>query len=184
MEQLSRDPRAETIKSVTLADLQFGSHSRFDGLKALARMALMLWGALSFGAAAGIAAYYLVGSSPGPILVSEAEDQEPAPAGMLASFTEIPPPADELDRGADAGLRAPIIEARLPRPRPGEPLVTGSIGRRAPTKARGRFLDPCEALNKLGVGFPFRFRCYEDHVYAPPPRRYRPPRHEGVYVVR
>ena len=61
---------APAIRSVSLADLEFDRPTRFDWLKGLARTALMLWGALSFGAAAGTAAYYFAGTSD-PILVSQ-----------------------------------------------------------------------------------------------------------------
>jgi hypothetical protein len=211
MDAISRQPReAETIKSVTLADLEFGRPSPFDQLKGLARMALMLWGALSFGAAAGTAVYYFAGTSGGPLLLSQAQtaSAKPVPAAKAvaaaklvaaakpsasaaperdASLLEIPPHLVEyVGPEGDRTLQAQsIIEARLPRPRPDEPFYTGSIG--APRVAHARRIGPCETIARLGGRFIFGMRCQQEtRYYAPPPpsRYYSPAPYQPPTVVR
>jgi hypothetical protein len=178
MQAIVRPPlRAETIKSVSLADLEFGRPSPFDKFAGLAKMALMLWGALSFGAAAGTAAYFVAGSTE-PILVSERKVEKPkdleAPAApeRVAAIAEAEPSIKEyVDSGEPQVLNIPepvVVEARLPRPRPDEPIITGSIER--PRAARNRYATPCDALARLGARFAISIRCHrEARVYAPPP---------------
>jgi hypothetical protein len=61
-----------------------------------------------------------------------------------------------------------IVEARLPRPRPDEPIITGSIER--PRATRNRYASPCDALARIGARFSIAIRCHrEARVYAPPP---------------
>ena len=65
------------------------------------------------------------------------------------------------------------LAARLPRPRPDEPVVTGSIARAGQDHAAAythyRRADPCEAWNSLGM--PLRFRCVRETRVEP---RYYP----------
>jgi hypothetical protein len=184
-----RPREAETIKSVTLADLQFGRPRPFDRVAALAKMALMLWGALTFGGAAGTAAYYYAGSGE-PVLVSQRsaiEVPSPEPERDVA-LAEIPPHLSDYvgAKGDEALEPAPIVEARMPRPRPDEPVFTGSIER--PRERHARYVDPCEALDAIGARFVFGMRCRrETQAYAPPPpppRYYYPAPYQRPYVVR
>ena len=141
MNAILRQPqRAETIKSVTLADLQFDRPLAFDRLKSLARTALMLWGALAFGAAAGTAAYFVAGTGE-PILVARASTEAPASEApretneTTVALAEIPPHLSEFvgkfEANAGEALPDPVVEARMPRPRPDEPVYTGSWSARA-----------------------------------------------------
>jgi hypothetical protein len=192
MDVISYQPReAETIKSVTLADLQFGRPSPYDRIAGLAKMALMLWGALTFGAAAGTAAYYFAGASGEPLLITERKIETPPQAKpATVAVAEIPPPANaDVASNVEEEIEpAPIVEARMPRPRPDEPVFTGSVER--PRQARSRHIDPCEALDAIGARFIFGMRCQrEARVYAPapppPPRYYyQPAPYQPPYVVR
>lgn len=191
MDVVAYRPReAETIKSVTLADLQFGHPSPFDRIAGLAKTVLMLWGALTFGAGMGTAAYYFAGSAGEPVLVSqkEVEPAAEAPASEM-QVAEIPAPANIDVAPKVEDVPAPIVDARLPRPRPDEPIFTGSIER--PRQARSRAIDPCEALDAIGARFIFGKRCRrEARVYAPPPPPPRvyyyqaPAPYQPPYVVR
>jgi hypothetical protein len=103
-------------------------------------------------------------------------------------IVEIPPPPDLDDSlpdlAADVQLQSellmesePLIVARLPRARPDEPIITGSIGR-GDSYAPAPAYDPCEILQRLGAPFPVR--CFQDSRGAPPPYPtyqpdYRPP---------
>ncbi len=182
------------VTSVSFADLEFDRPSRFDWLKSLGRTALMLWGALSFGAAAGTAAYYFTGSGGEPILVSQ---QKKAATETLATAVETDPTlaqlpphlSDYVAPPADPSLATRfVVEARLPRPRPDEPVYTGSIEPMPPPRvARSRFADPCEAFARFGARFLFGMRCrQETRVDAPPPppRNYYPQPYQAPYVVR
>ena len=192
----------ETIKSVTLADLQFGRPSPFDRIAGFAKTALILWGALSFGAATGIALYYIAGVAGGPVLVSETQAADAIVAEAVderdASLAEIPPHlADYIDSKADDVVEpsAPAVAARLPRPRPDEPVITGSIepvkDARAeyiePQDARPQYAGPCEALQALGARFIFGLRCdRQTRAYqpAPQPLSYYPTPYQPPRVVR
>jgi hypothetical protein len=164
MDVISRQAHdVETIKSVSLADLQFGAPSRFDRIIEVARTALVLWGALTFGAVAGTAVYYFAGATAEPArapqeIVADAVAVEPealepavaetAPIATVA-LAEVPPhladyiaPTNE-ERLAQAPAPMPtarpepptIAEARLPRARPDEPVITGSIARAPASEA-------------------------------------------------
>jgi hypothetical protein len=166
------------------------------------RIAVTAWGVISLGAVSGVAYYYLSGEPDAALLVS----QEPLP---LAIADEAEPAAavaqPEPERVAVAGDRAPSAEAvfapaafpelsglepspltadaRLPRPRPDEPIITGSLGppRYDPDyvpKHRRRIGNPCTTLRNLGAPI----RCgNQARVYSPPPvpeyfpRPYQPP---------
>jgi len=160
MDVISRQAHdVETVKSVSLADLQFGAPSRFDRIIEVARTALVLWGALTFGAAAGTAVYYFAGATAESARASEEivanaavvepEDVEPTAVVPVpiatAALAEVPPHlADYIapkteEPLAQASAPKPtarpepptIAEARLPRARPDEPVITGSIARPA-----------------------------------------------------
>ena len=120
--------------------MQFGRPSPFDRIAGLAKTVLMLWGALTFGAAAGTAAYYFAGTG-GPVLVSQMRSGSSNHAPVAArdvALAEIPPHLRDYVATSAEEEPAPIVEARLPRPRPDEPVVTGSIERRASPRRRAR----------------------------------------------
>ena len=214
----------ETVRSLTLAEYvsppsaryQPAQRSFFGRVAALVKTALIAWAVISFGAIAGVGAYYLNDGSDTPLLVSESRSKPtrlaaavavpaaahakvaaaPVIAPPAATPTSAAPPRDRLAALVDYSsaslyappdgltqalmLRAPapIAAARLPRPRPDEPIYTGSI--RAPAydrpsagpRRRVRF-DPCAALRNLGAPFLFGNRCgHYTRVYPPPPRQF------------
>ena len=93
---------------------------------------------------------------------------DPSPLiGPLSS----PEPGEALTLKTSAPI---VAAARAPRPRPEEPIVTGSIRTRPGDvrPARRRMLDPCAALRKLGAPYLFGNRCGRyTRVYPPPPRQ-------------
>lgn len=171
----------------------------------LVKLALIAWGVISAGAAAGVGAYYW-NTFVGPMLVgAQQPGQRPemprAPEAPRAPETTIatePPSNDETaslseridpkpvafasEGGPTADvifapaalpplpLGASLAEARMPRPRPNEPAITGSI-RPPPYDPSYRpvhrriFAGPCSALKRLGVPI----RCATRVRYAPPP---------------
>jgi hypothetical protein len=194
---------ADSIKSVSLADLQAQDSRPTFAARAirLAKIGLMAWGALSLSAVGGVALVYLQGGPDGDLLVSEQDieapdkpDESPRVLELVARTTTLPEPASFAEvENADAEEPAPttvspepIVLARLPRPRPDEPIVTGSIDRRDWfERPSPRYDDPCEFLARLGAPLPVRVRCLQESRAAPPryppsPPEYRPPQ---PYVV-
>jgi len=163
------------------------------------RLGLMVCGALSLSAAGGVALVYLGGGpdeallvsedEAGPVVVAAAPAKEPDPVAPIQEesaredaaldapirIVEIPPPDfDEPPTDPEAELQLPpepLVMARLPRPRPDEPIVTGSIGRRDSYPPAPAY-DPCEILERLGAPFPVRVRCFHESRGAPPPPSY------------
>jgi len=151
-----------------------------------ARIALMAWGAVSFGAIVGFTFYYLNGSPETPLAGAAVEQSrtEQAPADRLALAIAEPesPPPPEISAAATSAATVlevppPIREAPLPRPRPDDPVITGSIGapRYDPSYRpirRRELEDPCAALRRLGMQYLFGTRCApEARFYAPRPDR-------------
>jgi len=187
------------------------------------KIALRAWGAISLGAVAGMSAFYLSGATPAPLLAaastrpaSASPASAASPADRLAALIDAPlpptmtappfslkPPAATsaqssmlLPAASEPGL---IAEARLPRPRPEDAIITGSIAPSAERDWRPRphrsALDPCNALQNLGAPILFGNRCgpsapvypASPHAFdrvtvrpAPPagddaPRPYQPP---------
>jgi hypothetical protein len=90
----------------------------------LGKAGLMIWGAISLPVAAvagGIYVYDLL-----PEAVAE-RTEAPKP--------RKPPRRTAVAKAEPAQSERVRLAARLPRPRPGEPIVTGSIGTRAPGSA-------------------------------------------------
>ena len=194
---LRHDPAVESIKSVTLADLQFGAPSRFDGVIAFGKMAAMLAGFLTLGAGAGTAAYVFASAGgpvratePAAVAASEFAD-ETVPDAETANFAvaesepemdvalaEIPPSLSEYlapnPQEAQRFVVTPAVqEARLPRPRPAlEPASTGSI-----TRTPQRHAEPCSAIRLFGRILPLRVRCSAPYAQ-------RGPRYYEPYVIR
>jgi hypothetical protein len=165
------------------------------------RIAVTAWGVISLGAVAGMAAYYLNGEPDTGVLVSEGQmppKAAPAPSSepdRIAVAFDLAPPADAVF--APAALpefsrlepSAAMMDPRLPRPRPDEPIFTGSLGppRSGPPRYdpdyaptyRRRIANPCTTLRNLGAPI----RCgNQARVYSPPPpapeyypRPYQPP---------
>ncbi len=198
---LSERPEGpDSVKSVSLAELASPRPSLFRRTLRLARIALMAWGAISLGAIAGIAAYYLNGGSDAVLLVSENQAApsppiaEPRPERLaaLVETADAPidtaPPAVVMPEAMMFRIPEPIVEARVPRPRPEAPIITGSIGPPAydpnyVAPARRPAFDPCAALRNLGSPFPFRVRCsQQSRVYAPPRQYYPQPYHPPYFV--
>jgi hypothetical protein len=169
------------------------------------KVLLIAWGAISLGAAGGVAAYYLGGGSATPLLASDAQTlpapSKPTPA--TSPKAERLASADTGSGGANMFAPAdlpttlsaspPIVEARLPRPRPEEPVITGSIGRPAydPNYAppiRRRVVDPCTTLRNLGApircGSPRRVYVAPSPAPAPPPVVYVPQPYHPPVVAR
>jgi hypothetical protein len=163
--------RRGSIKSLTLQDLVNMRPPFFGRLREIAKTGLMIWGAVSLSAAAGYAALHLQGGPETSVLRSDrpaAERSEPAIVSVAApakseTLVSAEPTETEL--------------ARLPRPRPDEPIVTGSIASHvgdpdARRYAQNRYADPCDAWNSLGL--PFRLHCIrEGRAAYQPDYRYR-----------
>lgn len=178
------------VRSLTLEEI-VGQGPPLPLLVRIARFGkvlLVAWGAISLGAAGGVAAYYLGGGSATPLLVGSGKEA-PAPPKSTPAASPQPARLASLDTGSDGAnmfapadlpttlSASPIVEARLPRPRPEEPVVTGSIGpppydpNYAPP-IRRRVVDPCIALRNLGAPI----RCNSPRrVYAAPPPTPAPP---------
>ena len=152
------------------------------------KVMLIAWGAISLGAAGGIATYYLGGGSGESILLSEQAPAKPAKSKTVPDAQPTRIATADSDDGANLFAPAdqpsmlnpspPIMEARLPRPRPDEPVITGSIGRPAydPDYAppiRRRIVDPCTALRNLGA--PIRCSSQRRVHVAPEPAPPPPP---------
>jgi hypothetical protein len=161
----------------------------------LMRIAVIAWGVISLGAVAGMAAYYLNGELDTALLVSEGQappkavPAKPKP-DRVAVAVDTAPSAEAVFAPAAlpelSGLeRSPqMTDARLPRARPDEPVITGSLGPPrydpdyVPTHRR-RIANPCTTLRNLGAPI----RCgNQARVYSPPPpvpeyypRPYQPP---------
>ena len=152
-----------SVKSLSLEDLVNGRPPFFARIAEFAKTGLMIWGAISLSAAAGFAAVHLKGASDEPVLRSE--------QAVASHATEVE--SDPVDGApAEIALPAPdaaeqILLARLPRPRPDEPIFTGSISRAssAPRYANQRYSDPCAAWNSLRM--PFRISCVREHRAHP-----------------
>jgi hypothetical protein len=160
------------------------------------KIAVMAWGVISLGAIAGMSAYYLNREPETALLVSEqqaAPDAAPVraePDRVTVAAVDAAPPAETVFAPAalselSALEKSPAIDdARLPRPRPDEPVITGSLGppRYDPdyVPTHRRRLNPCTTLRNLGAPI----RCgSQARVYSPPPvpeyypRPYQPPVH-------
>lgn len=162
-----------------------------------AKAAVIAWGVISLGAVAGMGIYYLNGAPETPLLVSASprpvvggrQLQTPVTTSVSARerlamlmdgpsplITTLPSPS--LAQALTLRASTPIAAARMPRPRPEEPIITGSIGPPAydpsyvaPT--RRRTLDPCAALKSLGAPYLFGNRCGPyTRAYPPPPRQF------------
>lgn len=179
------DVRSLSLEEIISQDL------RPPLLKRLAnfvKVAVLAWGVISLGAVAGIAAYYLSGEPETALAVSEVPQPpkllsvKPKPDRVAVAIDTVPTATDvfapaTLPTLSGLGALPPIAEARVPRPRPDEPIVTGSLGppRYDPYYVpahRRRIVDPCIALRNLGAPV----RCGRQvRAYAPPPP---PPRAE------
>ena len=159
------------------------------------KAAVIAWGVVSLGAVAGMGIYYLNGAPETLAFVSASERPvaESRQSSTLASVSAreqlavlmdgpspliTAPSSSELVQALMLRAPMPIAEARLPRPRPDEPIFTGSIGPPAHDRsyvapARRRTLDPCVALKNLGAPYLFGNRCgHYTRVYPPPPRQF------------
>jgi hypothetical protein len=197
----------DSIKSVSLAELADQADPRpplLTRVAHLVKVGLMVWGALSLSAAGGIALVYLQGGPDEALLVGDEEtaipeprDAPPArPVEQTASLPEPMSVAEVEPAGAEESFVAPpvaaglpelepVILARLPRPRPEAPIITGSIGRRDSYPPSPAYADPCAILERIGAPLPVRLRCLNDNraaapSYPPYPPNYRPPQ---PYVV-
>jgi hypothetical protein len=177
------------------------------------RIAVTAWGVISLGAVSGVAAYYLNGEPETALLIGEDEvsleerlslvardvalpppEATPAvPAPTLeTAYVESAPPADAvfapaaLQEVSTLAPSAQTADVRLPRPRPDEPVITGSLGPprydpdyRPAHRRRIDLRSPCTTLRNLGA--PIRCggqaRAYTPPPAAPdyPPRPYQPP---------
>jgi hypothetical protein len=103
----------------------------------------------------------------------------PLPGAMTAPPFSLQTPAEPLAATlTPPPAPTPVIEARLPRPRPDDAIITGSIAPAAAEtgwspRAHRPSLDPCAALRNLGAPFLFGNRCGPyTHVYMAPPRQF------------
>ena len=171
-QHLPESERRGSIKSLTLQDLVNMRPPFLGRLREIAKTGLMIWGAISLSAAAGYAALHLQGGTGRTGAAQRSAGRRAIRAG------------NRLRRGARRNPRPwrqpsqPKTElARLPRPRPDEPIITGSIvspsgDPSARRYAQNRDADPCDAWNSLGL--PFRLHCIpEGRAGYQPDYRYR-----------
>jgi hypothetical protein len=174
----------------------------FGRMLNLVKIGLMAWGAISLGAVAAMSAFYLSGKSDAPLIATATTHRAASPTSLappaerLAALIDAPLPPTitappfSLKTPAFVPLAAsptpppvamepaPVVEARLPRARPDEPIITGSIAASAPkrdwtARPHRSTLDPCNALKNLGAPFLFGNRCGPyTHVYPAPPREF------------
>ncbi len=171
---LPQSEQRGSIKSLTLQDLVNMRPPFFGRMREIAKTALMIWGAVSLSAAAGYAALQIQGGPEESVLRNDRPTIERAErVGAVASVSA---PAKPEVLTPAVPVEAEL--ARLPRPRPDEPMITGSIAQLSDPAARryaqNRHADPCDAWNSLGL--PFRLRCVHESQAAPsyqPDYRYR-----------
>jgi hypothetical protein len=87
--------------------------------------------------------------------------QTVTPSPKPAASAPAPEPSPSV---AEEPASEPVVVARLPRVRPDEPLVTGSIARRDAAEIRKRIRRLHER--------PFRRAYPRYHAYVPPPPAY------------
>jgi hypothetical protein len=171
--------RRGSIKSLSLQDIVNARPPLFRRAVEIAKTALMIWGAISLSAAAGYATLQLQRSAE-PVLKSErtavaTTDKARPAAPTRRAAQKLVGPTEGARASRETSDQA--LAARLPRPRPEDPIITGSIPRVQPDHrryAQARYDDPCEAWNSLGM--PFRLRCVRESELAP--RYYGPyPQH-------
>jgi hypothetical protein len=110
-----------------------------------AKIALMAWGAFSLAGVAGMSAFYVVGALDPPSLATVSGPATttagaPPAAECLAALigAALPPTMTAASFSREAAPTRPtapalapnatmIVQARLPRPRPDDPIITGSI---------------------------------------------------------
>ena len=191
MDRPSRDVRKlDHIRSVSLEDIVNGRHTRWRRFLRLTRRSLPVFSVIALTAASGFAAYH-INSGPGdggPLVVSAppVEIEAPVHTGAL--------PAEPTVTTTDMTTGNQI--ARLPRARPDDPIITGSI---APAPAvspsaappaspspptvvvttppqRNAEPPPCRALRELSARIGLHIHCVQRPAsYAPPPEaRYVP----------
>ena len=170
-QHLPESERRGSIKSLTLQDLVSMRPPFFGRLREIAKTGLMIWGAVSLSAAAGYAALHLQGGPEDPVLRSDRpaiERSGPVVVSIAApTKSETVAPAEPTETEL----------ARLPRPRPDEPFITGSLAFQSGDPAtrryaQNRYTDPCDAWNSLGL--PFRLHCIPERRAAyQPDYRYR-----------
>jgi hypothetical protein len=187
MSRQSREAeRLDAIRSVSLEDIVKGRHTRWRRFLRRAKAALVVVGLAGLAVATGSAVYYVSsGPDDGTILAS----QHPAPVttGSLSQqATEepaLPPSVKTLAQPFAHPLARPLAPgaatampahstwselARMPKPRPDEPVFTGSIApsgqalRAAPPPRRtsvARRAGACRTLQALTAQLPLRIHC-------------------------
>ncbi len=149
--------------------------SRLARFARVAKVTLMLWGGLSLAALGGAAAYYYGGTDEEAAAGAPQQDH-------IAVLTEMPADLNQAGTFSQAPAKnpAPIVEARLPRPRPDvpveadEPVTTGSITSTPYAPSSRRSFDPCLAFRQLAAPLRIHVRCTEPTFgrvrhRAPPP---------------
>ncbi len=95
---------------------------------------------------------------PAPFRPPPASVAAPKQMAMAAenAAAEIPPP----ELGPEGPAEEAVDLARLPTPRPDEPIITGSIARADADTAGGRRFHPCRTLQRWTSHLPFpRIHC-------------------------
>ena len=186
MERPSREIRKlDRIRSVSLEDIVNGRHTRWRRFLRLTRTSLPVISLIALTTTGGFAAYH-IWSGPddgGPLIVSAPPAEIDAPVHTGALPAEDPAPAaNEI--------------ARLPRARPDDPVIAGSIApaeipppsaaqpaNSAPPTVvvttpprRNAEPPPCRALREFSAAIGLQIHCvHRPNSYAPPPEaRYVP----------
>ncbi len=201
---MSNPPREErrlvAIRSVSLEDIVLERHTWWRRLMRQKRLLIGVVSLLGLTAAAGSAAYHVLSGSGtpgenGPLVVGAVAPAHtgslpPSPGTLPKPRPNVAAPEIAAPAAPDApeavAAPEPVRMARVPRPRPDEPIVTGSIApsRDASPHPRGpryaahprqrqvaRAQDPCRRLQAMTAHLPVTVYCPEDR------RHYRPPPH-------
>lgn len=155
--------RLDAIRSVSLEDIVKGRHTRWRRFLKKAKPAIVAVSLLGLTAAAGSAVYTVLGG-PDDRFPAEIARTDPQPAllstGSLPAH-ETTTAAIETAEPAAPETGEPMV-ARLPTPRPDEPVVTGSIHRPvrmvpayAPQRVETRRHQFCITMQQLTAQLPF-----------------------------
>jgi hypothetical protein len=175
MSRESRESRKLTaIRSISLEDVVKERHRRWRRLLRR-RSTLLLVSLVALSAVAGGAAFSIWGGSgtgsvlayeSQPILLATLAPEAPRETPRRTPAPRPAAPAATAAAPIPLTIPEPQQSARMPKPRPDEPVVTGSISSAAPRPvaprryADSRRRDPCQVLQAITSRLPLRVHCF------------------------